>query len=42
MRHSMSRTEKITNLGAVILPSSRPWSPIPLLWNRLVSVDDLV
>ena len=42
MRDSMSRTEKITNLGAVILPFVATLVAIPLLWNRLVTLDDLL
>lgn len=39
--HSMTRVEKATNLGAVILPFAAVIAAIPLLWNRLVGFDDL-
>jgi stearoyl-CoA desaturase (Delta-9 desaturase) len=42
MRHTMSRTEKVTNLLAVILPFIATLVAIPLLWNRLVTLDDLL
>ena len=42
MHHTMSRTEKVTNLLAVILPFVATLVAIPLLWNRLVTLDDLL
>jgi stearoyl-CoA desaturase (delta-9 desaturase) len=40
--HEMSRTEKIANLGAVLIPFLATLAAIVLLWNRFVSVTDLV
>lgn len=40
--HEMSRTEKVANLGAVLIPFLATLAAIVLLWNRLVSVTDLV
>jgi stearoyl-CoA desaturase (Delta-9 desaturase) len=37
----MSRVEKAVNLGAVIVPFLATLAAVPLLWNRLVSADDL-
>ncbi len=37
----MSKTEKIANLGAVVLPFVATLAAIVLLWNRLVSSRDL-
>jgi stearoyl-CoA desaturase (Delta-9 desaturase) len=38
----MTRTEKIANMGAAILPFLATIAAIPLLWNSLVSTTDLV
>jgi stearoyl-CoA desaturase (Delta-9 desaturase) len=38
----MTRAEKIANLGAVIIPFLATLAAIVLLWNRLVSADDLL
>ncbi len=38
----MSRAEKVANLGAVVLPFLATLAAIVLLWNRFVSVADLV
>ena len=38
----MSRTEKVANLGAVLIPFLATLAAIVLLWNRFVSVTDLV
>jgi stearoyl-CoA desaturase (delta-9 desaturase) len=40
--HEMSRTEKVANLGAVLIPFLATLAAIVLLWNRFVSVTDLV
>ena len=40
--HEMSRVEKVTNIGAVILPFAAVIAAVPLLWNRLVGVEELV
>lgn len=40
--HEMSRTEKVANLGAVAIPFLATLAAIVLLWNRFVSVTDLV
>lgn len=40
--HEMSRTEKVANLGAVLVPFLATLAAIVLLWNRIVSVTDLV
>jgi stearoyl-CoA desaturase (Delta-9 desaturase) len=40
--HEMSRTEKVANLSAVVLPFLATLAAIVLLWNRFVSVADLV
>ena len=37
----MTKTEKIANLGAVVLPFVATLAAIALLWNRLVSAQDL-
>jgi stearoyl-CoA desaturase (Delta-9 desaturase) len=39
--HEMSRTEKIVNLGAVVVPFLATLAAIVLLWNSLVSGTDL-
>jgi stearoyl-CoA desaturase (delta-9 desaturase) len=39
--HEMSRTEKVANLGAVMIPFLATLAAIVLLWNRFVSVTDL-
>ena len=41
IHHDMSRVEKISNLGAVILPFAATIAAIVLLWNELVSFTDL-
>ena len=41
MHHEMSRTERVTNIGAVIVPFLATLVAIPLLWNRLVGWEDL-
>ena len=38
---AMTRIEKTTNLGAVIVPFLAVLAAIPLLWNQLVSATDL-
>jgi stearoyl-CoA desaturase (delta-9 desaturase) len=38
----MTRTEKIANMGAAILPFLATIAAIPLLWNSLVSTTDLL
>jgi stearoyl-CoA desaturase (delta-9 desaturase) len=38
----MTKTEKIANLGAVVLPFVATLAAIVLLWNQLVSAQDLV
>jgi stearoyl-CoA desaturase (Delta-9 desaturase) len=40
--HEMNRTEKIVNLGAVVVPFLATILAIVLLWNSLVSVTDLL
>jgi stearoyl-CoA desaturase (Delta-9 desaturase) len=40
--HEMNRTEKVANLGAVLIPFLATLAAIVLLWNRFVSVSDLV
>jgi stearoyl-CoA desaturase (Delta-9 desaturase) len=37
----MGRVEKTVNLGAVVLPFLATVAAVPLLWNRLVSTNDL-
>lgn len=39
--HSMTRTDKLVNLGAVVVPFAATIVAVVLLWNRLVSVTDL-
>ncbi len=39
--HEMTKTEKVVNLGAVVLPFLATLLAIVLLWNRLVSISDL-
>jgi stearoyl-CoA desaturase (delta-9 desaturase) len=39
--HEMTRTEKIANLGAVVVPFLATLSAIVLLWDSLVSAGDL-
>lgn len=38
----MTKTEKIVNLGAVVVPFAAALVAIPLLWNRLVGPSDLI
>ncbi|HEY5052160.1 MAG TPA: fatty acid desaturase [Solirubrobacterales bacterium] len=38
----MTRTEKVANLGAVVVPFAATLAAIALLWNRLVNPADLV
>ncbi|MGH2976204.1 MAG: acyl-CoA desaturase [Solirubrobacterales bacterium] len=38
----MTRVEKVANLGAVVLPFLATIAAIVLLWNRIVSVGDLI
>ena len=38
----MTRTEKVANLGAVVIPFLATLAAIVLLWNSLVSATDLV
>ena len=40
--HEMSRAEKVANLGAVLIPFLATLAAIILLWNRFVSLSDLV
>lgn len=40
--HEMSRTEKIVNLGAVVVPFLATLLAIVLLWNSWVTADDLI
>jgi stearoyl-CoA desaturase (delta-9 desaturase) len=40
--HEMSRTEKVANLGAVLIPFLATLTAVVLLWNRFVSATDLV
>jgi stearoyl-CoA desaturase (delta-9 desaturase) len=42
MRDEMSRTEKLANLGAVVLPFLATVAAIALLWNSMVSGTDLI
>jgi stearoyl-CoA desaturase (Delta-9 desaturase) len=39
--HEMSATEKVANLGAVVIPFLAALAAIVLLWNQLVSATDL-
>jgi stearoyl-CoA desaturase (delta-9 desaturase) len=39
--HEMGRTEKVANLGAVLIPFLATLAAIVLLWNSLVSITDL-
>ena len=41
MTHTMSRTTKIANLGAVVVPFLATLAAIVLFWNRIVSATDL-
>jgi stearoyl-CoA desaturase (Delta-9 desaturase) len=41
MDHEMTRTTKIANLGAVVVPFCATVAAIVLFWNRVVSVGDL-
>ena len=41
MTHTMSRTTKIANLGAVVVPFLATLAAIVLFWNRIVSAPDL-
>jgi stearoyl-CoA desaturase (Delta-9 desaturase) len=38
----MTRTEKIANMGAVVIPFAATLAAIPLLWNSLVGWTDIV
>ncbi len=40
--HEMSRSEKIANLGAVVIPFAATIAAIVLLWNSFVSPADLI
>ncbi len=40
--HEMSRTEKVANLGAVVIPFLATLAAVVLLWNKVVSATDLV
>jgi stearoyl-CoA desaturase (delta-9 desaturase) len=40
--HEMSRTEKIANLGAVVVPFLATLAAVVLLWNKVVSAPDLI
>jgi stearoyl-CoA desaturase (Delta-9 desaturase) len=37
----MTRTEKVSNLGAVVVPFAATLAAIPLLWNQVVGATDL-
>src|SRR5215210_3216387 len=39
--HTMTRTTKLTNLGAMVVPFLATLAAIVLFWNRLVSWPDL-
>jgi stearoyl-CoA desaturase (Delta-9 desaturase) len=41
MTHTMSRTTKVANLGAVVVPFLATLAAIVLFWNRIVSATDL-
>jgi stearoyl-CoA desaturase (Delta-9 desaturase) len=41
MAHEMTRTTKIANLGAVVVPFLATLAAIVLFWNRIVSATDL-
>ena len=41
MTHTMTRTTKLTNLGAVVVPFLATLAGIVLFWNRIVSATDL-
>jgi stearoyl-CoA desaturase (Delta-9 desaturase) len=41
MTHTMTRTTKLANLGAVVIPFLATLAAILLFWNRVVSVTDL-
>src|SRR5215208_2731635 len=41
MTHTMTRTTKLANLGAVVLPFLATLTAIVLFWNSIVSVTDL-
>ena len=41
MTHTMSRTTKLANLGAVVVPFLATLAAIVLFWNRIVSATDL-
>jgi hypothetical protein len=41
MIHTMSRTTKVANLGAVVVPFLATLAAIVLFWNRIVSPTDL-
>ena len=40
--HEMNRTEKVVNLGAVLIPFPATLAAVVLLWNQFVSATDLV
>src|SRR6476469_5729633 len=40
--HEMSRTEKVANLGAVVIPFIATLAAVVLLWNEVVSATDLI
>jgi stearoyl-CoA desaturase (delta-9 desaturase) len=40
--HEMTKTEKVANLGAVVVPFLATLTAVVLLWNSLVSLDDLI
>jgi stearoyl-CoA desaturase (Delta-9 desaturase) len=41
MAHAMTRTTKVANLGAVVVPFLATLAAIVLFWNRIVSATDL-
>jgi stearoyl-CoA desaturase (delta-9 desaturase) len=40
--HEMSRTEKVANIGAVVVPFIATLAAVVLLWNKIVSAPDLI
>jgi stearoyl-CoA desaturase (delta-9 desaturase) len=40
--HEMTKTEKVANLGAVVVPFIATLTAVVLLWNSLVSLNDLI
>ncbi len=40
--HEMTKTEKLANLGAVVVPFLATLAAVVLLWNRFVSATDLI